>query len=361
MPTEPLSYLALADGTIFPGHSCGAPCDMPGEAVFNTGMTGYQEILSDPSYYGQVVTLSTAEVGNYGCNQEDMESRSFFLSGLVVQTLNPPSSWRSQESLADCLKRMGKPALQGVDTRRLVLHLREHGTQKAWLHADGTPMSPEKAVELARQWAGLGGVDCAAKVAADAPYAWCDQGDCTVVVVDCGVKWNILRSLAQAGCRVRVLPAGCTADDILACRPDGLLLSNGPGDPDGVEGVIPCVQALLGKLPVMGICLGHQILGLSCGGRTGRLPFGHHGCNHPVQEVETGAVEITSQNHNFALLPESLPDSLEVTHWNLNDHTVEGIRHKTLPAFSVQYHPEAAPGPWDAAHLFRRFRDMMGK
>ncbi len=355
------SFLALSDGTIFPGVSCGAPVDLPGEAVFNTGMTGYQEILSDPSYFGQIVALSTAEVGNYGCNEEDMESRDLFLSGLIVQNMNPPSSWRSQESLSDCLKRHGKPALSGVDTRRLVLHLRDHGTQKAWLHADGTEMSVEEAVAKAKAWHGLDGIDCATKVAAQAPYDWNQEGDKTVVVIDCGVKWNILRCLAKQGFRVRVLPAGCRADDVLALSPDGVLLSNGPGDPDGVQGVIPCVKQLLGRIPIMGICLGHQILGLACGGRTGRLPFGHHGCNHPVQEVATGQVAITSQNHNFALLPDALPDCLEVTHWNLNDHTIEGVRHKTLPAFSVQYHPEAAPGPWDAESLFQQFRQSMEK
>ncbi len=353
------SFLALADGTIFPGVSCGAPVDLPGEAVFNTGMTGYQEILSDPSYYGQIVALSTAEVGNYGCNEEDMESRDLFLSGLIVQNMNPPSSWRSQESLSDCLKRHGKPALSGVDPRRLVLHLRDHGTQRAWLHVDGTDLSPEEAVAKAKEWHGLDGIDCATKVAAKASYDWNQEGDKTVVVIDCGVKWNILRCLAKQGFKVRVLPAGCSADNVLALSPDGVLLSNGPGDPDGVQGVIPCVKQLLGRIPIMGICLGHQILGLACGGRTGRLPFGHHGCNHPVQEVATGQVAITSQNHNFALLPDALPDCLEVTHWNLNDHTIEGVRHKTLPAFSVQYHPEAAPGPWDAEYLFRQFRQSM--
>ena len=353
------AYLALADGTIFPGVSCGAFCDLPGEAVFNTGMTGYQEIVSDPSYFGQIVALSTAEVGNYGCNEDDMESRGVFLSGLVVQNLNPPSSWRSARSLDDLLKSAGKPILSGVDTRRLVLHLRETGTQRAWLHADGTELSVEAAVAKAREWAGLDGVDCAAQVTAAEPYVWSEAGDKSVVVLDCGVKYNILRQLAESGCRVTVVPCRTTAEAILALRPDGVLLSNGPGDPAGVAGVIDCIHNLLGKIPIMGICLGHQMLGLACGAKTGRLHFGHHGCNHPVKNLLTGEIEITSQNHNFAVMPESVPPELEVTHLNLNDGSIEGIRHRTLPAFSVQYHPEAAPGPHDSRYLFAQFRELM--
>lgn len=357
MPND--SYIALADGTVFRGDSCGAPVDMPGEAVFNTGMTGYQEIASDPSYYGQIVALSTAEVGNYGCNREDMESRSLFLNGLVVQQMNPPSSWRSEESLRELLARHGRPAISGVDTRRLVLHLRETGTQRAWIHADGTPMPCEEAVRRAREWSGLDGIDCASQVAAKEAYQWSSEGDRHVVVLDCGVKYNILRQLAANGFRVTVLPVGATPGEILATRPDGLLLSNGPGDPSGVRGAVECVRELLGKVPIMGICLGHQILGLACGARTGRLPFGHHGCNHPVKDLASGCVEITSQNHNFAILPDGLPECLEVTHVNLNDRTIEGVRHKNAPAFSVQYHPEAAPGPFDSRHLFGRLRELM--
>ena len=356
---NPQAYLALADGTVFPGVSCGASCDLPGEAVFNTGMTGYQEIVSDPSYFGQIVALSTAEVGNYGCNDEDMESRGVFLNGLIVQNLNPPSSWRSQQSLDGLLQKAGRPILAGVDTRKLVLHLRETGTQKAWLHADGTPLLPEEAVAKANAWSGLDGLDCASQVAAKAPYTWCPEGERRVVVIDCGVKYNILRQLATMGCRVEVVPCGTTAEAILAMKPDGVLLSNGPGDPEGVKGVIEAVRKLLGRVPVMGICLGHQILGLACGAKTGRLSFGHHGCNHPVKNLLTQNVEITSQNHNFAVLPESLPAELEVTHLNLNDNSIEGMRHRTLPAFSVQYHPEAAPGPFDARYLFGQFRDLM--
>ncbi len=353
------AYLALADGTVFNGVSCGATCDLPGEAVFNTGMSGYQEIVSDPSYFGQIVTLSTAEVGNYGCNDEDMESRGVFLNGLVVQNLNPPSSWRSRRSLDDLLKNSGRPILSGVDTRRLVLHIRENGTQKAWLHADGTDLPVEEAVAKARAWSGLDGLDCAAEVAVAKPYNWSDKGDLHVVVIDCGVKYNILRQLAANGFRVTVVPCGTTAEAIFNLRPAGVLLSNGPGDPDGVVGVVDCVKKLLGKVPIMGICLGHQILGLACGAKTGRLHFGHHGCNHPVKNLLTNTVEITSQNHNFAIMPESLGDNLEITHVNLNDGTIEGVRHRTLPAFSVQYHPEAAPGPFDARYLFGQFKELM--
>ena len=353
------AYLALADGTVFNGVSCGAACDLPGEAVFNTGMSGYQEIVSDPSYFGQIVTLSTAEVGNYGCNDEDMESRGVFLNGLIVQNLNPPSSWRSRRSLDELLKNTGRPILSGVDTRRLVLHIRENGTQKAWLHADGTDLPVEEAVAKARAWSGLDGLDCAAEVAVAKPYNWSEKGDLHVVVIDCGVKYNILRQLAANGFRVTVVPCGTTAEAIFNLRPDGVLLSNGPGDPDGVVGVVDCVKKLLGKVPIMGICLGHQILGLACGARTGRLHFGHHGCNHPVKNLLTNTVEITSQNHNFAIMPDSLGDNLEITHVNLNDGTIEGVCHRTLPAFSVQYHPEAAPGPFDARYLFGQFKELM--
>ena len=353
------AYLALADGTVFNGVSCGAACDLPGEAVFNTGMSGYQEIVSDPSYFGQIVTLSTAEVGNYGCNDEDMESRGVFLNGLIVQNLNPPSSWRSRRSLDDLLKNSGRPILSGVDTRRLVLHIRENGTQKAWLHADGTDLPVEEAVAKARAWSGLDGLDCAAEVAVAKPYNWSEKGERHVVVIDCGVKYNILRQLAANGFRVTVVPCGTTAEAIFNLRPDGVLLSNGPGDPDGVVGVVDCVKKLLGKVPIIGICLGHQILGLACGAKTGRLHFGHHGCNHPVKNLLTNTVEITSQNHNFAIMPDSLGDNLEITHVNLNDGTIEGVRHRTLPAFSVQYHPEAAPGPFDARYLFGQFKELM--
>ncbi len=355
---EARHYLALADGEVFAGVSCGAPADALGEAVFNTGMTGYQEIVSDPSYAGQLVALTTAEVGNYGCNPDDMESRGLFLSGLLVQQMNPPSNYRSRESLPELLTRFGKPALAGLDTRRLVLHLRDHGTQRAFLHCSDEDIPPEEAIQRAREWEGLDNQDYATKVSDPQPRAWGDEAAPLVVAYDFGVKFNILRQMVACGMRVQVVPAWTTAEEVLALHPRGVFLSNGPADPTGVQGAIQNVRLLLGKVPIMGICLGHQLLALACGARTARLKFGHHGCNHPVKNLLDGRIEITSQNHNFAVLQESLPECLELTHINLNDHTVEGIRHRALPAFSVQYHPEAAPGPHDSRYLFQQFQSM---
>lgn len=354
---ERKAFLALADGAVFHGHAFGDPHDATGEAVFNTGMTGYQEIISDPSYAGQFVTLTTAEVGNYGCNQDDMESRGCFLNGLVIQKLNPASNWRSAEDLASFMTRRRKPGLAGVDTRALTLHLRTHGSQKAYLHVSEENISEEEAIRRAREWEGLDGRDYASLVTTPVPYDWSETGRFHVVVYDFGVKYNILRMLAANDMRVTVVPAATPADEVLAARPDGVFLSNGPADPSAVTYAIDNIRALLGRVPMMGICLGHQLLGLACGAKCGRLKFGHHGCNHPVKNVLTGEVAISSQNHNFALA--DLPAELELTHINLNDNTIEGIRHKSLPAFSVQYHPEAAPGPHDAASLFAAFRQTM--
>ena len=352
-------FLALADGSIFYGDSRGAAVDAVVEVVFNTGMTGYQEIVSDPSYAGQFVTLTTAEVGNYGCNPEDMESRGLFLNGLVVQELNEPSNFRSTGSLAELLSAGGVPALAGVDTRRLVIRLRSDGTQKAFLHGSEADITPEEAVRRANEWCGLDGQDYATRVSVTEPYEWNDSGDLRVVVYDFGVKYNILRQLAAQNLRLTVVPAGTSAAEVLALHPDGVFLSNGPADPAAVKGAIDAARTLIGKVPVMGICLGHQILGIAAGGSCGRLKFGHHGCNHPVQDLRNGAVAITSQNHNFALDADRIPGVLEVTHLNLNDQTVEGIRHRHEPMFAVQYHPEAAPGPHDATPIFREFRDML--
>ena len=353
------AFLALADGTVFRGYPAGFRHDAVGEVVFNTGMSGYQEILSDPSYAGQFVTLTTPEIGNYGCSPEDMESRGTFLHGLIVHELNAPSNFRATESLNDFLLRNRIPALAGVDTRALTLHLRDHGSQKAFLHVENSPLAPDEAVERARTWSGLDGQDYVRNVTVDRPFEWNDSGKYRVVACDFGCKYNILRRLAAHDMRVTVVPARTTAEEILALKPDGVFLSNGPADPAAVTYAVAAIKQLLGRVPLMGICLGHQLLGLAAGAGCRRLKFGHHGCNHPVKNLRTGAVEITSQNHNYAHC--DLPDTLELTHLNLNDHTVEGIRHRTLPAFSVQYHPEAAPGPHDADYLFQEFANLMEK
>ncbi len=387
------AFLALADGTVFRGVAFGARKDALGEVVFNTGMSGYQEILTDPSYAGQFVTLTTAEVGNYGTNSHDTESRGLFLSGLVIGDLTEPSNGRSEKSLDEYLRENGIPGIYGVDTRALTIHLRDHGNQKAYLRVESGELRVESgklreesgklrekeawAIEQARAWEGLDGQDYAAKVTCQATYGFRLQTSdfrlktgttevrspksevlSHVVCYDFGVKTNILRLLA-AWARVTVVPATTTAEDVLALNPDGIFLSNGPADPAAVTYAIENVRRLLGKVPMMGICLGHQILSLACGAKTARLKFGHHGCNHPVKNLATGRVEITSQNHNFAVDPASVPDCLEVTHLSLNDNSIEGIRHKTLPAFSVQYHPEACPGPHDSASLFDEFKNAV--
>ncbi len=379
---ERAAFLALDDGTVFHGVAFGAKKDALGEVVFNTGMSGYQEILTDPSYAGQFVTLTTAEVGNYGINGADTESRALFLSGLVIGDLTLPSNWRSEMSLDEYLAKNGVPGIYGVDTRALTLHIREHGNRKAYLcvataptpskapnAGEGEVAAHDDAIAKACEWEGLDGQDYAAKVTCEKQYEFLATKDTKntesgknslphVVCYDFGVKTNILRSLA-AWARVTVVPAKTTPEEVLALNPDGVFLSNGPADPAAVTYAIKNIRKLLGKVPMMGICLGHQLLSLACGAKTGRLKFGHHGCNHPVKNLATGQVEITSQNHNFAVLPESIPHCLEVTHVNLNDGTVEGVRHKTLPAFSVQYHPESCPGPHDSNYLFNQFKEMI--
>jgi len=372
------AVLALADGTVFRGRAFGARAEAVGELVFNTSMTGYQEILTDPSYEGQLVAMTYPEIGNVGVNREDVESRRPWVRGFVVREYRAaPSSWRAEESLGDYLARHGIPGIEGLDTRALVRHLRDHGAQEAVLSS--VDLDAARLVARAQASPGLVGRDLVRVVTCGEPYEWTQgpwrlgQGYTTaaecaaarggrvlrVVAYDFGVKWNILRGLVGAGCAVRVVPAGTRAAAVLAERPDGVFLSNGPGDPDAVAGVPEAVAELLGKVPVFGICLGHQIMGLALGGRTFKLKFGHHGGNQPVKDLTTGRVEITAQNHGFAVDADSLAGRAEVTHVNLNDRTVEGMAVKDAPAFSVQYHPEASPGPHDASYLFQRFVALM--
>lgn len=367
------AFLALEDGTIFRGHSAGAPIDSVGEVVFNTGLTGYQEILSDPSYNGQFVTLTTPEIGNTGVNAHDTESQAFVASGLLIHQLNEPSNWRSEESLGATLRRQNIPAIAGVDTRALTTHLRDHGAMKSCMSVEGK-LSPKEAVRKAREWVGLDGQDYASKVSTQESYVWdldgqmsrpygssdaLPEADTPIVLLDYGVKWNILRSLRQLGFKITVFPAKSNADEVLAHKPAGVFLSNGPADPAALTYAHETIRQLVGKLPIMGICLGHQLIGHALGAKTCRLPFGHHGCNHPVKDLRDGRIEITSQNHNYTIDPDTLDQSeVEVTHINLNDQSIEGIAHKRHPIFSVQYHPEAAPGPHDAAPFFRKFQEL---
>ena len=372
------AVLALADGTVFHGEAFGATAEATGELVFNTSMTGYQEILTDPSYEGQLVAMTYPEIGNVGVNREDVESRKPWVRAFIVREYREaPSSWRAEEPLGEYLARHGIPGIQRIDTRALVRHLRDAGSQEAVLSS--ADLDPARLVRRAREAPGLVGRDLVAHVTCAEPYTW-TQGPwklghgytsaddvargrkkrpLDVVAYDYGIKHNILRNLVGVGCRVRIVPAYTPAAEVLAAKPDGVFLSNGPGDPDAVAGAPANVAALLGKVPVFGICLGHQILGLALGGRTYKLKFGHHGGNHPVKDLTTGKVEITAQNHGFAVDVDSLAGKGELTHLNLNDRTVEGLAVKGQKTFSVQYHPEASPGPHDARYLFRRFVEMM--
>ena len=356
---EKKAFLALADGAVFHGYAFGSATDTVGEAVFNTGMAGYKQILTDPSYAGQFVVFTTAEVGAYAANLEKSESRDVFLNGIVVNSLDDVSKEIGEESLHDYMLAHKKPGIAGVDTRALTLHLREHGAQKAYLHVEDSEMSEADAIKRAQEWEGLDGQDYASKVSDPNGYEFSTEGDLNVVALDFGIKTNILRNLAAQNMKVTVLPINATFEQVMAKNPDGVFLSNGPADPNSLPQVAAVVKQLLGKVPLMGICLGNQLLGLALGAKVSKLKFGHHGCNHPVKNLKTGAVEITSQNHNYAIEEASLPANVEVSHINLNDNTVEGIRHKELPAFSVQYHPESAPGPNDSYYLFGEFRQMI--
>ncbi|HET9530834.1 MAG TPA: glutamine-hydrolyzing carbamoyl-phosphate synthase small subunit [Blastocatellia bacterium] len=374
------AILALEDGRVWRGRAFGARAEVIGEVVFNTAMTGYQEILTDPSYCGQIVTMTYPLIGNYGVNEEDIESRRVFAEGLVVRELSRTvSNWRSDRSLEDYLRAHNVPGISDIDTRSLVRHIRERGSMRGCL---STINADERAViERARSAPEMVGLDLASRVTCAEPYVWTDDQSYAygsprllhpnalasaaveprfhVVAYDFGLKHNSLRNMAALGCRVTVVPAHTSAEDVIALKPDGIWLSNGPGDPEPLTGVVANIRKLMRRYPVFGICLGHQLMGLAVGGRTYKLPFGHHGGNQPVKDLVTGRVEITAQNHGFAVDADSLPQDCEVTHINLNDNTVEGLRHKSLPVYSVQYHPEAGPGPHDAAHLFERFVRMM--
>jgi carbamoyl-phosphate synthase small subunit len=372
-----LGRLVMADGTIFRGRSVGAEGSTVGEAVFNTGMTGYQEVLTDPSYRGQIVTMTYPEIGNYGVSDFDVESERPQVAGFVMRRLcERHSNFRASEDLGAYLKRLGIVAIDEVDTRAITRRLREAGSANAVISSDES-LSDEELVERARAAPDMSGQDLASGAGCQSAYEWTEISDPAqfgtlvtwprlndplVVCIDYGIKRNILRLLRSCGLRLQVVPASASAETILAMEPDGIFLSNGPGDPSVVRGAADTVAELARTgIPMFGICLGHQILALALGAKSFKLKFGHRGANHPIQRLEDGAVEIASHNHGFAVDADSLPDDLELTHLNLNDRTCAGIRHRSLPIFSVQYHPEAAPGPSDPLYLFQRFVDLIEK
>ncbi|HOV90073.1 MAG TPA: glutamine-hydrolyzing carbamoyl-phosphate synthase small subunit [Syntrophorhabdaceae bacterium] len=367
------AMLALSDGTVFEGYSFGAEGETKGEVVFNTSITGYEEILYDPSYKGQIVTMTYTQMGNYGINKEDVESRRPWVEGFIVkEPFSYPSNWRSEESLEHHLKTHNIVGIWGIDTRALTKHLREIGSMNGVIST--VDLDPFRLVKKAKAHPSMAGLNLVDSVTCDKPYKW-EQGlwdlekgymypkdhekRFHVVVYDFGVKYNILRNLVSAGCKITVVPAHTSYTDVLELNPHGIVLSNGPGDPEPVKYAIENIKHLIEKKPIFGICLGHQLLGLALGGRTYKLKFGHRGGNQPVMDLRTKKVEITSQNHGFAVDMESLQHTAHITHINLNDGTVEGLSHKELPLFSVQYHPEASPGPHDASYLYPLFIDMM--
>ena len=371
LPSLPPAILALADGTVFRGYAIGAQGTTSGEVVFNTAMTGYQEILTDPSYCRQIVTLTYPHIGNTGCNEEDFESRANFAAGLVIRDLPiRAENWRMQATLPDYLSKHGVVAIAGIDTRKLTRILREKGAQAGCIMAVETDEA--KAVAEARAFPGLAGMDLAKVVSVDSPYEW-SEGEWTlkgyssaftlkfhVVAYDFGVKRNILRMLAARGCKVTVVPAQTSAADVLKYKPDGVFLSNGPGDPEPCDYAITAIRELLAAgVPTYGICLGHQLLALASGAKTLKMKFGHHGANHPVKDLDTQQAMITSQNHGFAVDPDSLPANLRPTHISLFDGSLQGVARTDVPAFSFQGHPEASPGPHDLAYLFDRFIKLM--
>ena len=367
------ALLVIEDGTVFEGSGFGAEGEVFGEVVFNTSMTGYQEILTDPSYNGQIVAMTYPEIGNCGVNEEDVESRRPFLKGFVVKEYwRTPSNWRSQGDLESYLANYGIVGIEGIDTRSLTKLIRSKGAQKAAISTED--LDPKSLLKKVQSSEGIVGIDLVTEVSCEEPYNWnegthswrpLDEKDLQaedkfkVVAYDFGLKQNILRKLTDHGCEVTVVPSRTPPNEVLALDPDGIFLSNGPGDPAAVSYAVESIRTLIGKKPIFGICLGHQILSLALGAETYKLKFGHRGANQPVKNLVTGKVEITSQNHGFAVDADTLGKDIEVTHLNLNDQTIEGIKHKKHPAFSVQYHPEASPGPHDASYLFQDFIDLM--
>ncbi len=364
--------LALADGTVFTGRGFGANSESLGEVVFNTSMMGYQEVLTDPSYTGQIVTMTYPLIGNYGTTSEDEESNAVRVAGFIVRELTrEPSNFRSTRDLDSYLKASNVVGIEGIDTRALVRRLRVRGAMNGVLST--TDMDDASLVKKAREFPGMEGRDLVREVVPAKAFEWktgfgafadhilpARKATKRVVAIDYGMKWNILRCLTQVGCDVTVVPGTATADEVLAHSPDGIFLSNGPGDPAAVGYAIETVKNLIGRKPIFGICLGHQLLGLAFGAKTFKLKFGHRGANQPVRNELTKQIEITTQNHGFAVDPATLPPNVQPTHINLNDNTLEGLRHTTLPVFSVQYHPEAAAGPHDSSYLFEDFRKLMG-
>ncbi|MCF7878480.1 MAG: glutamine-hydrolyzing carbamoyl-phosphate synthase small subunit [Candidatus Omnitrophica bacterium] len=351
--------VVLEDGVIFRGFSFTGRGESEGEIVFNTSLTGYQEILTDPSYHGQIVAMTYPLIGNYGINKEDIESLSPKLAGFLVKECSRiPSNWRSSKALPAYLKENNILGIEGIDTRALTRHIRIQGAMKAVISTSNK--SDQDLIKQAKRSKSIIGQDLVKEVTSDKSYHWNDSGKYTIVVLDCGVKLSILRKLKEFSCRVFVMPAKSNSEEILSKNPDGVLISNGPGDPEAVPYVIKSVKGLLGKVPLFGICLGNQILGLAQGAKTYKLKFGHHGGNHPVKNLRDGKIAITVQNHGFCVDLDTLDkESIEVTHLNLNDNTVEGIRHKSMPLFSVQFHPESGPGPHDGEYLFSDFIKMI--
>jgi carbamoyl-phosphate synthase small subunit len=353
--------LVLEDGTVFQGTSFGADSEGRGEVVFNTSMMGYQEILTDPSYRGQIVCMTYPLIGNYGVNKEEIESERIQVEGFVVKEASRiASNWRSEGEFGDYLQRHGIAGLEGIDTRALTRLLREKGSLRGII---STGIDDEsELINKAKSIPEMIGRNLADVVTIPETRLWSQEGSHHVVVIDCGVKYNILRELEKRDCRITIVSSKTGTDEIMQLRPDGVLISNGPGDPEPVENVIDIARNLLGEIPLFGICLGHQIIGIALGGKTYKLKFGHHGGNHPVKDLQTGKIAITVQNHNFCVDIDSLnKEDIEITHMNLNDNTLEGLKHKTLPVFSVQFHPEASPGPHDSKYLFDEFIGMIGK